>query len=430
MRQIQVRVRREREDAVLRIGEENGAFSPVAVTARQHDGPEWSLVILNVPNDRVGAVVDAIECVVDEVEFVLVPRGTIPFRKPVAELGAEVRGVSRRSTLELVLGSLQSVGSWKGMLLYAVFSGVVAAYGVISSTSYLLTAAMLIAPLGAPAMVSVIGVTLGDWKMLWRGFLRFWSAIVVLLISAYALGAAYSLDISTPSMEQISSLSLWSMLLAVVGGAAGAQSQVQSDRDSLVTATATGFLVAVALSPPSAVLGLAVVIGRWDYVGQMSFLLVLTYFGILVGGWLALSIYTVKPGQESARRGSRRARTALVVSAVLVGLALVGWQSRQRPQFVKGDLSRDVVALAQRAVEQIPGVRLLEVDARFTRSDLRALGEREGLILSVVVEQTIEGVPSDHLQTEVRAAVEDSIRGHTPQVVPYVQVTVLPSPSP
>lgn len=429
MRQIHVQVKRRDEETVLRLGEEHEAFSPMATSVRRADGSEWSMIFMNLPNDRVGAFVDAVAGRVEDTEFVLIPRGTIPFRKPISAFHEKVRSVSHRSSLELVLGSLQSVGSWKGMLLYAVFSGIVAAYGVIFVTSYLLTAAMLIAPLGAPAMVSVVGVTIGDWKMFQRGLVRFWVAIAVLAAAAWTLGMAYPLDISTATMEQISSLSIWSVLLAVVGGAAGAQSQVQSDRDSLVTATATGFLVAVALSPPSAVLGLAAAVGRWDYAAQMAFIVVLTYFGILVGGWISLTIYEVRPGQETMRRGSGQVRTALVAAAVLIGVAMVVWQSRQSPRFVKGDLSRDAVSLARRAVGEVPGTRLLEADAHFTRRDLRGSGDREALLLSVVVEQTLGGIPRDSVESMVRTAVQNRILSSTPQVIPYVQVSVLPGPA-
>lgn len=120
MRQLLVRVGPEHEDAVLRIGEEYEAFPATAVTARRRDGSRCAVVLLALPNGRVGEFVHAVEQAVDEVEFVLVPRGVIPFRKPVAAVRDDVRSVSHLSALELVLGSLQSVGSWRGMLLYGL----------------------------------------------------------------------------------------------------------------------------------------------------------------------------------------------------------------------------------------------------------------------------------------------------------------------
>lgn len=428
MRQIQIQVPGEDEQTVLRLAEEHGAFAPVAGSVRRPDRPDGSLILLNLPNDGVGRFVDAVERGVAEAEFVLFPRGAIPFRKPVSDIRREVRDVAPRSSLELVLGSLQSVGSWRGMLLYACFSGIVAAYGVIFSRGYLLTAAMLIAPLGAPAMVSVIGVTIGDWRMLVRGFARFWVAMLALAAAALLLGLAYPLTTSTEMMEEISNLSLWSVLLAVVGGAAGAQSQVQSERDSLVTATATGFLVAVALSPPSAVLGLAVALGRWDYVGQMTFIVILTYFGILLGGWGSLFLHGIGPGRETARRGAGRIRSWLLAAAAVLVVGLVGWQSTRGPSFRKADRSGEAIEQARAAVAEVRGVSLVEADAHFTRRDIRSGAAGEALLVDVVVERAGPASSVDSVEAAVRRAVEAALRSTSPGVVPYVDVTTLSPP--
>jgi uncharacterized membrane protein len=77
-------------------------------------------------------------------------------------------------------------------------------------------------------------------------------------------------------------------VLALVAGAAGAQAQVQAERDSLVSGTGAGFMVAAALAPPAAMLGLSVPLARWDYAGLMAFLLLLQFVAISLGGWLVL----------------------------------------------------------------------------------------------------------------------------------------------
>jgi uncharacterized membrane protein len=366
-----------------------------------------------------------VEGAVGHAEIVLVPQGVLPLHTPLGDVHDRVRSVSVLSPLELVLGGLQSIGSWRGMLFYAFFSGTVAAYGIIFGVPWLLTAAMLIAPVGAPAMVSVIGAAVGDWRLFRRGFGRFWLSVAVLAVTAWALGLAYGIEVSTGTMELISSLSLWTVLPALVGGAAGAQSQVQSDRDSMVTSTATGFLVAVSLSPPAAVLGLAVALGRWDYVGAMAFLVTLTYCAILAAGWAALRLHGVRPARETAGRGTPGTRTALAVAATFAAAALVAVQAGEGPRLRKGDLASDAVALARGAVGEVAGVRLLEADARFTRRDVPLPGGAEALLITVVAERGV-GAPDAGLESRVRAAVERSVRAAMRGVRPYVDVTLLP----
>jgi hypothetical protein len=425
MRQVEVTVPPADEGEVLRLAEEHGALTPVAATVRAPAEGECSRVVASVPNDRVGAFVDAVEDAVESAGIVIHPRGVLPLRTPVGEVSEQLRSVSPRSALELVLGSLQSIGSWRGMLLYAVFAGLVGGYGVILSVPYLLTAAMLISPFGAPAMVSVVGIAVGDAAMFRRGTARFWAAAAVLAAAALLLGLAYGLRVSTPAMEQISSLSRFAVLLAVVGGAAGAQSQVQSDRDSLVTATATGFLVAVSLSPPAAVLGLSIAIGRWDCAGQMAFVLALTWTGILAGGWGALHLHGVTPARKTAGRGSGAVRWALLGAAVAATALLVAGQARLGAAFRKGDLAHHAVAHARAGVGEVAGVRLLHAEAAAVRPQLRVPGEGEPLLVRVVVERGAETAEGD-VESRVREAVARRVGTAFPEVHPFVRVEILP----
>jgi uncharacterized membrane protein len=424
MRQIEVQVRSERVDEVVRVGDEHGGFAPSHHPIRVEGEGGWSGVTVNVPNHRVGSFVAAVEAAVGKAEFVIPTSGTLPIRTPVSEVRDRVADVSRRSTLELVLDVHQSLGTWTGMLLYALVSGIVAAWGVMFDVPFLLTAAMLIAPLGAPAMVCVVAVAIGDGWMLRRGGLRFAVALVVLAASAALLGWAYGLRDSTVMMESLTNLSSWSALLGVAGGAAGAMALIQTERDSLVTATATGFLVAVSLSPPSAVLGLAVALRRWDYVGLMAFLLALTFAGVLAGGWLALRLRGVGPGEPAvAARGGKGTRTALAASVVVVLAGLVLWQARQGPRFRKADMARSAATLAGEAVQDVPGYRLLLADAEFTPGDAD-WHEGEGLVVRLVVART-GGAPAAGERGSIRGAVRRAITARMEGVRPFVAVTIV-----
>lgn len=428
MRRVQVQVRRGRLGRVLDLAREHGASSPVAWDAAAGEGEEWSVLVADLPNHRVGDFVARVEEAAGEARFAFAPRGVIVLGTPLAEVRTALREVERRSTLELVVSSLQSVGSWRGMLLYAFFSGVVAAYGVIFDVAYLLVAAMLIAPMGAPAMVSAVGTAMGDPWMVGRGAARFAAAIGVLVGAAALLGLAYGLSQSTPLLEKVTSLSRWGVAVALVAGAAGAQSQVESSRASLVTGTATGFLVAAALSPTSAVLGLSLVLRRWDYTGLMAFQLALQYAAIVTGGWLALRLYGVRPSDPSAGRGSARGRAAVASLLGAALLALVLWQAAQGVRFRKADSSVEIEELAREALRSLPRARLLDATAAFTRPDLA--GPRESALIRVVVEDLSDPASPAELEAAVRGAVVRRLRAEMPEVVPFVTVTVVPGGMP
>lgn len=412
-------------EAAPRVRQLAGGHDAAAQSELKSADGRSTVLVLSLPNEKVGSFVREMTDAVEEAEIVLFPTGILPLRTPIQKLRDQVRDVSRLSTLELVLAAFQSIGSWRGMLQYAFFSGVIAAYGVIFNSGFLLVAAMLIAPMGAPALVAVVGMAIGDWRMLSRGALRFFAAVAVLVASAAMLGFAYALTASTAIMEQITSLSAWTALVALMAGAAGAQSQVESNRTSLVTGTATGFLVAAALSPTSAVLGLSLVLQRWDYTALMAFQLVLQFLTIALGGWLALLMYGVKPEEQTLGRGSWRGRWAMGTVTVLAISAMLVWQLRQRPTFLKADLVRDAVRISSSAVSGVAGTRLVETNAHFTRPDLTA-GSRETLLIRLVVEQTGGESSGSELESSIRDAVRAGVRSSHPGVIPLVDVTVIP----
>jgi uncharacterized membrane protein len=428
MRSLQVQVRPERGTRVLDLASEYEAASAHAVAARDAEGREVALVRIDLPNRAVGRFVDAVRREVDDAQFVLLPVGSLPLQTPLEEVREPVRDVSPLSTLELVLASLQSVGSWKGMLIYSVLAGLIGAYGVIFDVSYLLVAAMLVNPMGAPAIVAVIALSVGDAWMFGRGAARFAVSLLVQAAAAMALGFGYALTVSTEMMEQITSLSTWGVVVALAAGAAGAQTQVHSERDSMVSGTAAGFMVAAALAPPAAVLGLSVPLGRWDYTQLMAFLLLLQFPAIALGGWLSLLLHGVRPSDPSVGRGHPGRRTLLAVATALLAGGLVLWQTTLGPRFLKADLSRQALEIARDALEAVPGAHLLESTARFTRPELERY-RREGLLMTVVVENTGGGAEAEveaAVRAEVRRLVQLRMRG----VVPFVDITVLPGEEP
>jgi uncharacterized hydrophobic protein (TIGR00271 family) len=428
MRQLQLQVRRERVKRVMQIAREHESLAPSALQAErvERDGrleEGWVLIFLNLPNHRVGRFVDAVREEVEDAQFVLLPLGSLPLQTPLEEVQERVHDVSRLSTLELVLSSMQSVGSWKGMVLYSALAGIIGAYGVIFDVGYLLVAAMLINPMGAPAMVSVIGVAIGDPRMFGRGAVRFLVSLVLQAVAAAMLGYGYALTVSTEMMEQITSLSVWGVAVALAAGAAGAITQVHSERDSLVSGTAAGFMIAAALAPPAAVLGLSLPLQRWDYAGLMGFLLLLQFPAIALGGWLALLAHGVQPADPSIGRGRAVWRTALAAAVLIATVGMVWWQAGQEPRFLKADLSRQALEIARDALERVEGAHLIEASARFTRPELERY-DREGMLMEITVENA-GGASDQELESAVRAEVRRLVHARMRDVVPFVDVTVL-----
>lgn len=423
MRLLQIQVPLADADRLREVVEPHAGVWSSLVRAEGPEGEQTVLLSVSVSNRRVGELVSAVIREIPGSELILIPRGALRVAPPLGEVDPRVHEVTHRSTLELVLSSLQSLGSWRGMLLYALLSGVAAAYAVVLDAIHLLVAAMLIAPMGAPAIVSVVGIAIGDLRMFGRGAARFAASIGVLILTAGVFGALVGLDHATATMEQLTSISRWTALLAVVAGAAGAQSQIHSERSSLVSGSAAGFLVAAALSPTSAVLGLSIVMGRWESAWLMVFQLALQFSGIAAGGWMVLAGFGVRPGDPTVGRGERRWRWTLIVGVSAAVAALVVLQSAAGASHARADLSRRAVSVARDAVREVAGARPISVSARFTgRTD--GARETEPLLVTIIVAAVDERSGyADELEERVAGSVRSALDRRLAGVAPFVVVT-------
>jgi hypothetical protein len=188
------------------------------------------------------------------------------------------------------------------------------------------------------------------------------------------------------------------------------QRRARIRKPAVITATATGFLVAVALSPPSAVLGLALAMARGQYAAVMTFNLVLTFFGIVLGGWLSLRYFGVTPGDATGGRGSRARSTMLVLGTLIAVGGLVAWQARQAPDLQKSDMTRDALRITQGVVADAVDFRLLDSRAVFVREEIDGL-EREGLLVRTVVQSTGAETQGDGIGTEaLRGEIDGVLR--------------------
>jgi uncharacterized membrane protein len=429
MRQLQLRVPVACLARARAIADRCGASSTFAIADPTEEGLRGDdaaavLLLLELPNRAVGGFVEAIGEEIAHARIVLQPQGIVPLDTPIGEIDDQVRDVSRVSTLELVLGSLQSIGSWRGLILYSVVAGLIGVYGVIFDVAYLLVAAMLVNPMGAPALVSVIGMTIGERRMFARGGLRFAASLGIQATTALAFGYAYRIDVATAMMEQIASLSSWAAVVAAGAGAAGALALVNAERDSLVSGTAAGFMVAAALAPPTAVLGLAIPLQRWDYAGLMALLLALQFTAIGLGGWLALTIYGVGPDEASARRGSPRGRTIMLFGVAVATVVLVAVQLLSQPATIRADLSRRGLQAARDAVTALGAAELVQASAEFVRGDVVEEGY-EGLLLRLVVAGRDDQAASETAE-RVRSEVRRLISERMSRVVPFVVVEIVP----
>ncbi|MFB2833042.1 DUF389 domain-containing protein [Floridanema evergladense] len=424
MRQLIVQVPRGCGKNVLNIAKDCKGTNLAQLEANSGD-QLIDVVIVHVSNQRVEELLGKLE-EIDNLHVTMFPHGVIALKPPASETPEQVTNVQERSPIEVFIGGLQSIGSWRGFLGYAATAGVVVWIGLYTSTTYLLVAAMLIAPFAGPAMNVAIATAKGDKKLLKRSLLRYFVALLVTILVAAALSLIFQQEIPTSLMVQNSQISAVAVLLPLAAGVAGALNLMQSERSSLVSGAATGMLVAASLAPPAGLVGMAGAIGRWDMSINGIFLLLLQLVGINLSAAIIFRIYGLSAQGVRYQRGKKWLFPSSVAITIVGLIGLLTWQLWSSPELQRSTRSQRATAQIQKAVNESNLAELIEANVRFTRPSI----QRQNTLLGVVYVQRKSGVTvSDR---EIRQRLTNAIQNRLLQqgfnITPLIDVSVLESP--
>lgn len=423
MRQLMIQVPQGQGEDVLQIAKTCDGVN-LALLPAQSIESAIDLVIVHLSNRQVEDFIAKLQDL-PQVHITLLPTGIIALRPPASEAPQQVKNVKVRSPIEIFLSGLQSVGSWRSFLAYAGVAGVVVWIGLYTNTSYLLVAAMLIAPFAGPAMNSAIATARGDLELLGRSLLRYCAALIVTIAIAFLLSLILQQQIATSLMIDRSQVSAVAVLLPLAAGAAGALNLVQSERSSLVSGAAAGMLVAASLAPPAGIVGMASAINRWDMVQAGLFLLVLQLVGIQLSASIIFRLYGLSSQGARYTRG-RRGVFAIALALVAVLLAvLITWQFSNSPNLERSSRAQRANAAVQEVVKQMGGVELVESNVRFTRPSIQG---QNTLLVQVYVQQQGNALSSAEIRDRLTQSIQSQLIDQGFNVTPLVDVTVLKSP--
>jgi len=421
MRQLIIMVPRGQGDKVTERAKAHEAGNLARVAAEGVDGP-IDLVIAHVSNARVEAFMADLQKI-PRLHVTLAPRGDLVLQPPPEEAPQQVLDVALRSPIEVFLSGLQSVGSWKGFLGYALASAIVAWVGMYTNTIFLLTASMLIAPFAGPAMNMALATSRGDRELLLRTAARYFASLAVAIATAWLLSLLLGQQNATAQMVQVSLVSSVTVFLPLVAGAAGALNLIQSERSSLVSSAGIGVLVAASLAPPTATVGMAAAIGQWDMAKSGAFLLLLQLTGINLAGAVVFRLSGLTPQGVRYHRGRGwLSWTAWGLTlAALVGL--LTWQFWNEPSLQRASLAQRAAAAIRQAVDQSKAAQVVDAEVRFTRANIPG----QNTLLAVVYAQRASQAQGTDRELERRLAeiIRTSLHRRGMPFTPLVQVIVL-----
>ena len=202
-------------------------------------------------------------------------------------------------------------------VLLVFLSTIVAAIGLLESNTAVVIGAMVIAPLLGPNIALALATALGDTALMWRALKTNAAGLLLALAVSIAIALLWPFDMHSRELLARTDVGLDGIALALASGAAAVLSLTTG-----LSAVLVGVMVAVALLPPTATLGLMLGSGHWSLAGGAALLLAVNVVCVNLAAKLVFLAKGVRPRTWLEQRQARQS-TTLYIALWLFSLALL-----------------------------------------------------------------------------------------------------------
>jgi uncharacterized hydrophobic protein (TIGR00341 family) len=207
----------------------------------------------------------------------------------------------------------------RNYLLLVILSTVVAAIGLAEDNVAVVIGAMVIAPLLGPIIAFAFAASLGDRQLAARGLATAAAGLGLALLLSLSFGIVLPLNLDSHEILARTDVNLASVALALASGAAAVLSLASGLSTALV-----GVMVAVALLPPTAVLGMLLGSARWDLALGAALLLAVNVVCVLLAAKIVFLSKGVRPRTWLERTKAKQSIVLYIgLWAVLLALLIV-----------------------------------------------------------------------------------------------------------
>lgn len=203
-------------------------------------------------------------------------------------------------------------------LVLVVLSTVVAAIGLIENNIAVVIGAMVIAPLLGPNLALSLGTALGDINLVRKSAATLLSGILLAVLLSVGLGLFWASDLSSPELMSRTVAEMDSVALALASGAAAALSMTTGLSSVLV-----GVMVAVALLPPAATLGLMLGQGNADLAMGAGLLLIINIVCVNLASNIVFFLKGIYPRKWQEKEKAKRGMVVHVLAWLVTLIILI-----------------------------------------------------------------------------------------------------------
>ncbi|MDH5601405.1 MAG: TIGR00341 family protein [Gammaproteobacteria bacterium] len=318
MRVIEV-ISDEGHVATLRGIAEQHVIVDIWVGHSDEDGRCSTRMLVRPHNQQ--AILDALQSLISatvNTRVVILPvEATLPRLEEITSEEEKSRSITR-SREELYEKIVSGAKLDNNFIYMVIMSTIVAAIGLLEDNVAVVIGAMVIAPLLGPNMALAFATTLGEGKLLWSAFKSNISGLLLALGLSIIIGLIWPLNFDSQELMARTDVGFDGIVLALVSGAAAVLSLTAGLSSSLV-----GVMVAVALLPPTATLGLMLGAGNFQHALGAGLLLAVNIVCVNFASNIVFLLKGIKPRTWYEKQKAKQSMIVFVLFWLVVLILLI-----------------------------------------------------------------------------------------------------------
>lgn len=250
----------ERVDTICELAEKSGAANVVVMPAAEPGVTQIRIIASKIDRQQL---LDRIQFAMrndDDWRIIISkPEAIIPHVSK-DDIEDENKGKTKSTTAsreELYQSILTGAVLDRNFIVLTFLSTIVAAIGLVQNNVAVLVGAMVIAPLLGPNLAFAFGTAIGDKNLMIKGLRTAFVGMVMALGLSMSVPYLLPVDIHGAELMSRTSVGFDGIVLALASGAAGALSITTG-----LSTTLVGVMVAVAILPPAATVGIMAAAGE------------------------------------------------------------------------------------------------------------------------------------------------------------------------
>ena len=408
MRLVQITIPQGKRETILETLDDEGLDY---VVSEETSGREFvAVAYVPLPTTAVEPVLESLrEAGLGEDGFMVVLDARTVISRRFDELqdryAEEEASDDRIAREELTAAADELAPSTTTFVVMTVISTIIATAGLLLDSPAVVVGSMVIAPLIGPAMAASVGTVVNDTDLFRRGLRLQITGLLLSVASATAFAAFVRYTNLIPPLENVFTVpeiqervapDVLSLVVAVGSGAAGVVSLTSGVSTALV-----GVMIAVALLPPAATVGIGLAwLDPLTALGATVLLLV-NVLSINLAAILVLWYSGYRPEHWFRRSEARSAtikRVAILAVAIVLLSAFLGGVTYDSFQRAAGeDEIRTVVTDIVESANQSASftVSLLEVEVEYTNTALFRRTDRVTVLVGVPPGEEVTGLAAN-----------------------------------